>query len=324
MFTHSIDYSSSVSFVVSVQNCKECTLYKNSYHRSLIWQFPIFQFWSGTQKLISKNSILYIDKYIHICGKLQSAQNGCIHISYLHYKLTIFITCVYLQESLTTWQSVGHQQDPLTIYQPVILSHVHTPFTKVELVGQLQVLETFCAFYPQAQAPLFTKAPMVKHQHMLLFIIQLLIKLQMHSLFIICEQIGHVQVFPTIEEYFGHMHAFPEIYALIFTQIHVPLTKLAPAGQLHVFDMFNPFTPQEQALLITNAPRVEQAHYPFRIVQPPISLQQKGFLQTNFCARQKLFMRGKRELMSFYNCEQNQYFIFTLHCSQVQIIICSQ
>ncbi|CAL5970141.1 Hypothetical_protein [Hexamita inflata] len=80
MFTHSLDYSSSVSFVVSVQNCKECTLYQNSYHRSLIWQLPIFQFWSGTQKLIPKNSILYIDKYIHICGKLQSAQNGCIHI----------------------------------------------------------------------------------------------------------------------------------------------------------------------------------------------------------------------------------------------------
>ncbi|CAL6005896.1 Hypothetical_protein [Hexamita inflata] len=86
MSTHSIDYLYAVSFVVSVQNCKECTLYQNSYHRSLILQLPIFQFWSGTQKLIPKNSILYIDKYIHICGKLQSAQNGCIHI-YIYYLL---------------------------------------------------------------------------------------------------------------------------------------------------------------------------------------------------------------------------------------------
>lgn len=50
--------------------------------------------------------------------------------------------------------------------------------------------------------------------------------------------------------------------------MQIPFIKLAPFGQLQVFDILRLLTPQVQKLLFTKAPLVKQLHFPFYIVCP--------------------------------------------------------
>ncbi|CAL5976014.1 Hypothetical_protein [Hexamita inflata] len=121
----------------------------------------------------------------------------------------------------------------------------------------------FNAFTPQVHTPIFIYAPEVQHQQTPLFITKPVFWLQVQILFTIYEFAGQLQVFPTIEEYSGQTHQLPEIYALEVIHVQIPFIKLAPEGQLQVFEILRLLIPQVHILLLKNAPVVEQMQDPF-------------------------------------------------------------